>query len=209
MIKHGKDHFVNENKEKSRLALLRSQNILREVSNVSQEYAQVLVDYLGEEQAQLAINQLKEDPKLSLDSTLSSRRMDSVLKMITQLQSEEKQVQDAKTVISNLRSTIEIGAEPQPEGEVPGLQTQESGKDWKKNLENHKDTLAQTFNYLRINRSVDDFKESQFTQEEAQSVYGQDPIQQLQSLSQRELAYSYDTLLTQLEIRERLIKTRI
>jgi hypothetical protein len=106
MLRQGKDPFTNQRREKERLDLLRSQNILRETAYISDEYAKVLTEYLGEEEAQEALRKIKVIPEQTVAGALTSRKMDSVFRIITQLQSEGKEVDEALGVITSLKTSI-------------------------------------------------------------------------------------------------------
>ncbi len=97
--------------------------------------------------------------------------MDSVLRIVTQLQSEGKEVKDATNVIASLKSKI-VEIE-----DVPHLP---SGTKWKEQLDSQKEKVSKTLKYLKLNTQVEDFANSKMAPDELEAVTGsEDPIQTL------------------------------
>ncbi len=83
--------------------------------------------------------------------------MDSVFRIITQLQSEGKEVDEALGFITNLKTSI---------NELEDVPHLPSGTQWKEQLDGQKEQVSKTLKYLKLNSQVEDFANSKLTPDE-------------------------------------------
>jgi len=136
---------------------------------------------------------------------LDNEKMNSFIRVMTQLQGEGLQVEKSKSTIMNLMKDMD-----QQGKQVPSL-SQESADKHMDKVSDKKIEIISTLKYLMNNKESLDDTHIQFLQKFKTDSFGgnQDPIHELKRMSMNELTQAYDNLLNILVKRENLIKYRI
>jgi hypothetical protein len=139
----------------------------------------------------------------TVEKTLDTKRSLAIQSMISQLQSENAEVEKARRVLLTLRDSAQV--------ETPALNSS-SGSDTQELINSNKDLLKNAINYISNNReNIDETTLSKLNVQLNFDISGSttDPITSLQALSREQLASAYDTLITCLTQREKLIEKRL
>ena len=142
-----------------------------------------MVGLFGKDGAEqkLADNPIEDAPKM-----IQNERIGALIRLVTHLQAEGKNVLEAKMTLLNLQKKAQDGAST-----VEGASAAKTSDDLlKASLEHNSEEVSQILGYLSKNS-------------EQIAVKSQDhSLETLLKLSKQELSYAYDTLLNALDDRE-------